>query len=67
MARGIASASALPEDTAALLLGASFGPDGPRGLVDLDVNLGRDVFAFASGEFANSGDWTAAAGLKMRW
>ena len=67
MARGLASASALPEDTTALLLGASFGPDGPRGVGNLDLHLGRDIFAFASGEFANSGDWSAAAGLKMRW
>ena len=67
MARGIASASALPEDSASLMLGAVLGPDGPRGVGNLDLHLGRDIFAFASGEFANSGDWTAAAGLKMRW
>ena len=67
MARGIASASALSEDSGSLLLGATFGPDGPRGVADLDVNLGREIFAFASGEFANTGDWSAAAGLKMRW
>ena len=67
MARGFASASALPEDAASLLLGASFGPDSARGMVDLNVNLGRDVFAFASGEFANSGDWRTGVGLKMRW
>ena len=54
MARGIASASALSEDTASLLLGATFGPDGPRGVADLDVNLGGEIFAFASGEFANT-------------
>jgi len=49
------------------MLGATIGPDGPRGVGSLDVKLGHDIFAFASGEFANSGDWTAAAGLKMRW
>tara|TARA_R100001198_G_C5211629_1_gene196792 strand:+ start:997 stop:1188 length:192 start_codon:yes stop_codon:yes gene_type:complete len=63
----LAKASALPEDTIDLMLGATIGPDGPRGVGSLDVKLGHDIFAFASGEFANSGDWTAAAGLKMRW
>jgi len=63
----LAKASALPENTVDLLLGATTGPDGARGIASLDVKLGHDIFAFASGEFANSGDWTAAAGLKMRW
>ena len=67
MAAGFATASALPEDAGALLLGATVGPDGPRGVGNLDLHLGRDIFAFASGEFANTGDWSAAAGLKMRW
>jgi len=67
VARGIASASALPKDTSSLVLGALVSPTGPRGMADLNLNLGRDIFAFASGEFANTGDWTAAAGLKMRW
>ena len=48
-------------------MGATVGPDGPRGIGNLDLHLGRDIFAFASGEFANTGDWSAAAGLKMRW
>lgn len=67
MAAGIERAESLPEDTVDLLLGATISPDGPRGVGSLDVKLGHDIFAFASGEFANSGDWTAAAGLKMRW
>ncbi len=67
VAGGLAKASALPEDTVDLLLGATVGPDGARAVGGLDVKLGHDIFAFASGEFANSGDWTAAAGLKMRW
>ncbi len=67
MAAGLAEAANLPEDTVDLLLGATVGPDGARAVGSLDVKLGHDIFAFASGEFANSGDWTAAAGLKMRW
>ena len=67
MAAGLAEAANLPEDTVDLLLGATTGPDGARAVGSLDVKLGHDIFAFASGEFANSGDWTAAAGLKMRW
>ena len=67
MARGLAVASALPEDTIDLMLGAVVNPAGARAIGNLDISLGRDVFAFASGEFANSGDWAAAAGLKVRW
>ena len=67
MARGIAGASALPEDTVELMLGAVADTTGTRAIGNLDINLGRDVFAFASGEFANSGDWSAATGLKVRW
>lgn len=63
----MAKASALPKNTVDLMLGAALGPDGARGVGGLDVKLGHDVFAFASGEFANTGDWSAAAGLKMRW
>tara|TARA_R100001594_G_scaffold109850_1_gene144578 strand:- start:614 stop:817 length:204 start_codon:yes stop_codon:yes gene_type:complete len=67
VATGLAQAESIPEDTIDLMLGAVVDPDGPRGIANLDVKLGHDIFAFASGEFANSGDWTAAAGLKMRW
>ena len=67
VSQGLAKSSALPENTVDLLLGASLGPLGPRGIVDLNVNLGRDVLAFASGEFANDKDWKAMAGLKMRF
>jgi hypothetical protein len=64
---GLAQAENLPEDTIDFMLGGVINPDGPRAVSNLDVRLGHDIFAFASGEFANSGDWTAAAGLKMRW
>ena len=67
MANGLAQAKDLPEDTIDLMLGAVINPDGPRGLANLDVKLGRDIIAFASGEFAKKNDWSAMAGLKMRW
>jgi len=67
VAGGLAKASALPENTVDLLLGATTGPDGTRGVASLDLKLGHDIFAFASGDFANSGDWSASAGVKMRW
>ena len=67
MAKGLARAEALPEDTASLLLGAALGPNGARGVADLNVNLARNVVAFASGEFARSDDWAAMAGLKVRF
>ena len=67
VAGSLAKASALPEDTIDLLLGAVVNPDGPRGIANVDLALGKDIFGFASGEFANTGDWSAAAGLKMRW
>ena len=67
MATGLAQAESLPEDTIDLLLGAVVNPDGPRGIANLDVRLGKDVVAFAGGEFANQDDWQAMAGLKMRW
>lgn len=67
MATGLARASALPEDTASFLLGASLGPDGARGVADLNVHLARNVVAFAAGDFASSDDWNAMAGLKVRW
>ena len=63
----MAKASELPKDTIDIMLGAVVNPDGPRGIANVDLALGKDVFAFASGEFANTGDWSAAAGLKMRW
>jgi len=49
------------------MLGAVADSTGARAIGNLDISLGRDVFAFASGEFASSGDWAAAAGLKVRW
>ena len=67
MAGGLAQAESLPEDAVDLLLGAVVDNAGPRGIANLDVRLGKDVVAFASGEFANKEDWAAMAGLKMRW
>tara|TARA_R110001592_G_scaffold59206_1_gene179678 strand:+ start:204 stop:407 length:204 start_codon:yes stop_codon:yes gene_type:complete len=67
VATGLAAAESLPEDTIDFMLGGVFGPDGPRAVSNLDVNIGRDVLAFASGEFANTKDWAATAGLKIRW
>ena len=67
MAQGLARAGALPEDSASFLLGASLGPDGTRGIANLDINLARNVVAFASGDFAGSSDWNAMAGLKWRF
>ena len=67
MATGLAQAESLPEDTIDLLLGAVVDNAGPRGIANLDVRLGKDIVAFANGEFANQDDWQAMAGLKMRW
>ena len=67
LAQGFAGASALPKDSASLILGGIIDATGPRGVANLDVNLGRDVLAFASGEFASTQDWQAMAGLKMRF
>ena len=67
MAGGLAQAESLPEDAVDLLLGAVVDNAGPRGVANLDVRLGKDIVAFASGEFANKQDWQAMAGLKMRW
>ena len=67
MATGLAQAEGLPEDTVDLLLGAVVDNAGPRGIANLDVRIGKDIVAFANGEFANQDDWQAMAGLKMRW
>ena len=67
MATGLAQAESIPEDAVDLLLGAVVDNAGPRGIANLDVRLGKDVVAFANGEFANQDDWQAMAGLKMRW
>ncbi len=67
MATGLAAAESLPEDTIDLLLGAVVDNAGPRGVANLDVRLGKDIVAFANGEFANKEDWQAMAGLKVRW
>mgnify|MGYP003627572770 FL=1 len=67
MATGLAAAESLPEDTIDLMLGAVVNPDGPRGIANIDISLGKDIVAFANGEFANQDDWQAMAGLKMRW
>lgn len=67
MATGLAQAESIPEDTVDLLLGAVVDNAGPRGIANLDVRLGKDIVAFANGEFANQDDWQAMAGLKMRW
>ena len=67
MAEGLAQAESLPEDAVDLLLGAVVDNAGPRGIANLDVRLGKDIVAFANGEFANKEDWQAMAGLKMRW
>jgi len=67
LAQGFAGASALPKDSASVMLGGIIDSNGPRGVANLDVNLGRDVLAFASGEFASTQDWQAMAGLKMRF
>ena len=67
MAAGIERASGLPEDTVSLALGVVADNAGTRGVADIDLSLGRDVFAFASGELAIDGDWSAAAGLKIKW
>ena len=63
----MAKAESLPADTVDLLLGAAFDDAGPRGIANLDLRLGDDIVAFASGEFANKNDWSTMAGLKMRW
>jgi hypothetical protein len=63
----LAAAESLPADTVDLLLGAVVDNAGPRGIANLDVRLGKDIVAFASGEFANQNDWQAMAGLKMRF
>jgi hypothetical protein len=63
----LAQAESLPPDTVDLLLGAAFDDAGPKGIANLDVRLGEDVVAFASGEFSNKKDWATMAGLKMRW
>ena len=49
------------------MLAGVINPVGSRAIGNLDVNLGRDVLAFASGEFASGNDWQAMAGLKMRF
>jgi len=67
VATGLAQAESLPEDTIDLMLGAVVNPGGPRGIANIDISLGKDIAAFASGEFANNTDWSAAAGLKIRW
>jgi len=67
VATGLAQAESLPEDTIDLMLGAVVDPDGPRGIANIDISLGKDIAAFAGGEFANQDDWQAMAGLKMRW
>ena len=67
LAGGFARASDLPEDSASLFIGALAGPDGAKGVADLDINLGRDIFLTASGDFANTSDWSASAGFKMKW
>ena len=67
MEGSLAKSEGLPADTVDLLLGAVVDNAGPRGIANLDVRLGKDVVAFASGEFANQDDWQAMAGLKMRW
>jgi len=67
LAQGFAKASALPQDSVNLMLGALVDPAGTRGVANLDVNISRDVLAFASGEFASANDWQAMAGLKMRF
>ena len=63
----MAQAESIPKDTVDLLIGAAFDDVGPRGIANLDVRLGDDIVAFASGEFAKKNDWSAMAGLKMRW
>jgi hypothetical protein len=67
VAGGLAQAESLPADAVDLLLGAVVDNAGPRGIANLDVRLGKDIVAFANGEFANQDDWQAMAGLKMRW
>ena len=67
LAQGFARASAAPQDTVSLMLAGVIDPVGSRAIGNLDVNLGRDVLAFASGEFASGNDWQAMAGLKMRF
>ena len=67
MAGSLAQAESLPKDTVDLLIGAAFDDVGPRGIANLDLRLGNDIVAFASGEFANKNDWSTMAGLKMRW
>ena len=67
VAAGLARAQDLPEDTVSLALGIVADNVNTRGVADLDLALGRDVFAFASGELAVNGDWAAAAGLKVKW
>ena len=49
------------------MLAGVLGSNGPRAIANLDVNFGRDVLAFASGELASTDDWSAIAGLKVRF
>lgn len=67
MAAGLTRAQDLPEDAVSLALGILADNAGTRGTAAIDLSLGRDVFAFASGELAVNGDWEAAAGLKVKW
>ena len=67
MAAGIERASGLEKNTVSLALGVVADNNNTRGVADLDLALGRDIFAFASGELAVDGDWSAAAGLKVKW
>ena len=67
MAAGIERAESLPEDTVSLALGIAADAAGTRGTADLDLSLGKDIFSFASGELDTGGDWSAAAGLKIKW
>ena len=67
MAGGLAKAESLPANTVDLLLGAALGPDGARGVANLDINFGEQVSAFVGGEFANEDDWSTVAGLKVIW
>lgn len=67
MEGGITAAQGLPEGAIDVLLGASLGDSGARGIANIGVNLGKQVSAFAQGEFASKNDWQAMAGLKMRW
>lgn len=48
-------------------LGVSAGPDGVRGVVDGAMRINDAVSLIAQGSIANPDDWSALAGVRIRW